>query len=71
MPHCADCKLYRMAEFVGWPDTPEEMLGYDWHEGEEISYKGEGEFSTDFLSRSNLFSCESNSRKSRSWPLSQ
>ena len=51
MPH-TDCKLYRMAEFPGWPDTPEEMLGYDWHEGEEISYKGEGEFSTDFIARS-------------------
>ena len=28
-----------------------EMIGYDWHEGEEISHRGEGEFSTDFLTR--------------------
>ena len=60
-----------MTEFIFWPDKPRDMWGYDWHEGEQISHKGKGEFSTDFLSRSHLFSCESNSRKSRSWPLSQ
>ena len=41
----------RMTEFIFWPDKPRDMWGYDWHEGEQISHRGEGEFSTDFLSR--------------------
>ena len=41
----------RMTEYPNWPDTPQDMVGYDWHEGEEISHRGEGQFSTDFLTR--------------------
>ena len=45
-------QLYaRMTEYHNWPDTPQDMIGYDWHEGEEISHRGEGEFSPDFLTR--------------------
>ena len=40
-----------MTEYHNWPDTPQDMIGYDWHEGEEISHRGEGEFSPDFLTR--------------------
>ena len=41
----------RMTEYRDWPDTSRDMVGYDWHDGEKISHRGEGEFSTDFLSR--------------------
>ena len=47
----------RIAEFHFWPDNPPDMWGYDWHRGEEISYEGKDEFSTDFLARSSETLC--------------
>ena len=41
----------RITEYQNWPDTPQDMFGYDWHDGEDISHLGEGEFSTDFLTK--------------------
>ena len=34
-----------------YPDQADEMIGYDWHQNEDISYEGLGEFSTDLIAR--------------------
>ena len=41
----------RRAEFIDWPDTPQDKWGYDWHHNEQISYEGDGEFAPDLMSR--------------------
>ena len=40
-----------MAEYQGWPDTPPEKYGYDFHKNGEITFEGKGEFSTELYTR--------------------
>ena len=40
-----------LSRYPDWPDTPPDMVGYDWHRDEGISRRGEGEFSPDLVAR--------------------
>jgi len=54
----------RMVDYRDFPQSPEDMKGYDWHYNGEVSYEGDGEFSPDFLSRKSVDIIESHNSSS-------